>query len=131
MKPRLSSLDRSLATQLAVTEYERCTALLRSLDERAWAAPTECSGWDVRAMAAHMLGMVEMAASMRDGMRQQRAASKGGGFHIDRLTALRVAQRASWSGIRIAERYAERWPRRLAPDGGCLDSCAAARLRAP
>lgn len=108
MNPRLSSLDRSVASQLATTEYERCTTLLRSLDNPAWTAPTDCAGWDVRAMAAHMLGMVEMAASMRDGIRQQRAASKGGGFDIDRLTALQVAERAPWSGNRIADRYAER-----------------------
>ena len=111
MKPRLSSLDRSVSTQLAATEYDRCATLLCSLDDPAWAEPTDCAGWDVRAMAAHMLGMVEMAASMRDGMRQQRAASKDGGFHIDRLTALQVAERASWSGTRVADRYAERWPK--------------------
>lgn len=69
MKPRTSALDRRTAMRLAATEYQRCEELLRSLDSRGWAAPTACPAWDVRQMAAHMLGMVEMAASIREGSR--------------------------------------------------------------
>ena len=111
MKPRISALERSVATPLAATEYERCANVLLSLDDRSWAAPTECAKWDVRQMAAHMLGMVEMAASVREGMRQQRAATQGGAADIDRLTGLQVAERADWSGHRIAARFTERWPK--------------------
>jgi uncharacterized protein (TIGR03083 family) len=64
--------------RLAATEYQRCAELLRSLDSRGWAAPTACPAWDVRQMAAHMLGMVEMAASIREGSRQRRAATVDG-----------------------------------------------------
>jgi uncharacterized protein (TIGR03083 family) len=105
-----SAIDRDRAMQLAATEYQRCAELLTSLDEADWAAPTECPGWDVRQMAAHMLGMVEMAASMREGMRQNKAAIVDGKFEIDELTALQVRERADWSGARIAHQYAERWP---------------------
>ena len=77
MKPRTPALDRRTAMRLAATEYQRCAELLRSLDTQAWAAPTACPAWDVRQMAAHMLGMVEMAASIREGGRQRRAAAVG------------------------------------------------------
>ena len=105
-----AALDRATAMQLAATEYRRCADLLASLDDREWSTPTECPGWDVRQMAAHMLGMVEMAASMREGMRQSKAATVDGAFDIDVLTALQVRERADWCGARIADEYAQRSP---------------------
>jgi uncharacterized protein (TIGR03083 family) len=110
MTPLKAELDRSVAIQLAATEYERCATLLCTLTERDWATPTECPGWDVRQMAAHMLGMVEMAASMREGLRQNKAATIDGMFDLDELTDLQVRERADWTGARIADRYAARWP---------------------
>ena len=108
MKPRTSTLSRKTAMRLAATEYGRCAALLKSLDTHAWTAPTSCPLWDVRQMAAHMLGMVEMAASVREGSRQRRAATVNGAIDIDRLTALQVSERADWSGPAISTRFAER-----------------------
>ena len=87
MKPRTSALDRRTAMRLAATEYGRCGVLMQSLDRDSWSEPTICPQWDVRQMAAHMLGMVEMAASIREGGRQRRAATVGGDLDIDRLTA--------------------------------------------
>ena len=111
MKPRTSALDRRTAMRLAATEYQRCAEVLRSLDSRGWAAPTACPAWDVRQMAAHMLGMVEMAASIREGSRQRRAATVNGNIDIDRLTALQVSERSSWSGPAISDRFAARAPK--------------------
>ena len=76
MNPRESALSRPLALRLAATEYDRCTELFRSLPPGQWTAPTDCPAWDVRQMAAHMLGMVEMAASIRESLRQQRKAAR-------------------------------------------------------
>jgi hypothetical protein len=55
-----------------------------------------------------MLGMVEMAASMREGRRQQRAATVNGNLDVDRMTALQVSERSAWSGPAIAGRFAAR-----------------------
>jgi uncharacterized protein (TIGR03083 family) len=110
MTYRKSTLDRSRAMQLAATEFGRCADLLGSLRETDWPVRTECPEWDVRQMAAHMLGMVEMAASIREGRRQNKAAVVDGTFDIDALTRLQVRERADWSGTRIAARFAERWP---------------------
>lgn len=111
MKPRISALDRKTAMALAATEYRRCATLLATLDEHAWPTATVCPAWDVRQMAAHMLGMVEMAASVRDGGRQRRLATVGGELDIDRLTALQVNERSTWPGPKIAERFAARAPK--------------------
>jgi uncharacterized protein (TIGR03083 family) len=107
MKPRSSALPRSTALRLAATEYERCAALFRKLQPADWSAQTDCPAWDVRQMASHMLGMVEMAASVREGVRQQVKAARAGGG-IDALTALQVAERSTWSPEEITERFAQR-----------------------
>ena len=65
-EPRTAALPRDTAMRLAATEYQRLLDLLRALGPEDWTRPTECPGWDVRAMAAHTLGMVEMAASIRE-----------------------------------------------------------------
>lgn len=106
-KPRTSALDRDTAMHLAETEYQRVVVLLEGLSAQDWAKPTDCPAWDVRAMAAHMLGMAEMSASIRESMRQVKAAEKRGGVFIDALTALQVDERADMSAAGIAARYAE------------------------
>jgi uncharacterized protein (TIGR03083 family) len=114
MNPRKSALPRPLALRLAATEYDRCAELFRSLTPAQWAMPTDCPAWDVRQMAAHMLGMVEMAASIRENLRQQRKAAqaaKAGGAFLDALTQLQVDERADWTPERITGRYAARAPK--------------------
>ena len=86
MNPREPALPRPVAMRLAGAEYDRCAQVFRSLTPAQWAAPTDCPAWDVRQMAAHMLGMAEMAASIRENLRQQPKAAKavaaGGGLYI-------------------------------------------------
>lgn len=94
---RTSTLDRPTLMALAVTEYERFAATLRSLTPDDWKQPTECPGWDVRAMAGHCLGMAEMAASIREQRRQQKLALQRGGVYIDALTAVQVDKNADLS----------------------------------
>ena len=72
MNPRESALPRPVAMRLAATEYDRCAETFRSLRPAQWALATDCPAWNVRQMAAHMLGMAEMAASIRENVRQQR-----------------------------------------------------------
>lgn len=114
-RPLKSALDRKLAMRLAATEYQRFLDLLRSLDRDDWAKPTECPGWDVRATAAHTLGMVEMAASVREQGRQNKAATarheRDGGLFIDALTGLQVNERTDWTPQQIVDRLAARAPK--------------------
>lgn len=110
-KPRTPALDRDTAMRLAKTEYERFLALLQGLAPDDWAKPTECPGWDVRAMAAHLLGMAEMSASVRESLRQVKLAQSRDGVFIDELTALQIGERAQMTPAQIVSRYAEVTPR--------------------
>ena len=113
--PRKSMLDRDLAMALARTEYEKVVALLAGLTSEQWSAPTDCPGWDVRAMAGHMLGMAQMAASLREMLRQQRATAKrhkrDGGLSIDALTAVQVDKNAGLTTSELVEAMRDVGPR--------------------
>lgn len=112
--PQRSHFERDLAAALARTEYARVADLFDSLTPDQWRAPTECTGWDVRAMAGHMLGMVQMVSSIPELARQQlsstRIAKRDGGLSIDALTALQVEKNARLSTSELAAEV-----RRLAP----------------
>jgi uncharacterized protein (TIGR03083 family) len=103
-RPRLSTLDRSTLMRLAATEYERFANMLATLSEQDWNRPTDCPGWDVRTMASHVLGMAEMAASMRQGVSQAIRAKKRGGVFIDALTAVQVDARTNMSAQQVIDR---------------------------
>jgi uncharacterized protein (TIGR03083 family) len=110
-RPHTAALPRDVAMRLAATEYQRFGEMLRGLRPGDWAKPTECPGWDVRAMAAHALGMVEMAASIRENNRQRKLARRRGGVFIDELTALQVEERAGMTPAQIATHFAARAPK--------------------
>lgn len=115
---RASALDHETAMRLAATEYERFVELLRRLEPADWERPTNCPPWDVRAMAAHVLGMAEFVASMREMTRQTvkfvvRARSE----HVsplDAQTGLQVDEHADWSPERITEALAAIGPKAIA-----------------
>ena len=127
-RPRPPALDRDTAFRLAATEYERFLAVLRDLDPADWSRPTECPAWDVRAMAAHVLGMAEMVASVREMARQNRLAGKAGGG-IDALTGLQVREHADLDGAAIVAGLAATAPR--AVRGRRRLSRVAGRLKLP
>ena len=97
---------------LAATEFDRMAAQLEALAPADWARPTACGLWDVRAMAAHVLGMAEAQASFRQFAHDFRAASKrSGGKMIDEMTATQVRERAAMTPAAIASRLAAAAPR--------------------
>jgi len=108
--PRRPALDRSTAKRLMAREYERAVEQLRSLSDDEWRMDTCNTGWNVRALAAHMLGMVAMAASVPEQLRQMRGAKKRGGEFIDALTALQVEKYDGWTPAQIIPEF-----ERLAP----------------
>ncbi len=104
--PRRSALDRTTAMRLAATEYGRFLTQVQRLQPGQWTEPTDCAGWDVRALVAHVVGMTEMSASLLEQLRQMRAARRAGGEFIDALTALQVAKHAADSTGQLVARYA-------------------------
>jgi uncharacterized protein (TIGR03083 family) len=101
--------------RLAGTEYERVTRLFERLRAEQWLAPTECPGWDVRAMAGHMLGMAQMVASLPEMIRQQLVSGqrrkRHGGLALDALTALQVERNAGLSTTELVEAMRRTGPR--------------------
>jgi uncharacterized protein (TIGR03083 family) len=104
-------MQRRLAMQLAATEYGRLLDLLRDLSLEEWSRPTECSPWDVRAMAGHCVGMARMATGLRETLRQSRAAKRRGGVPLDALTALQVEEQAGFSAADLVDELASVGPR--------------------
>ena len=89
-----SRFERDSAMALAAEEYTRFADTLAGLTEEDWQAPTSCTGWTIRDMAGHTLGMAELAASLPEMARQliraSRAAKRSGKPQIDELTDLQV-----------------------------------------
>ena len=115
--PRSGRLDRATARRLAAGAYDRFLAQLRSLDAGDWQRPTDCPGWDVRAMAGHVLGMAEMVASLR-GLVGQNIATQRAGGGIDALTALQVRSTAELRPEELIARFAAVAPRAVRGRGG-------------
>ena len=107
--PRPARLDHDVARRLAAAEYERFAQLLESLTPEQWNAPSGCPPWDVRMLATHLLGMAEMAASLREQRRQTRLATRraasGGGLFIDALTGLQVEERMAMTPAEVIAAY--------------------------
>ena len=108
---RESALDRRVAMRLAADEYDRFVAHLRTLSPEDWRRPTACPDWDVHAMACHVLGMAEFSASIREQMRQLRAARQAGGLFIDALTSLQVAKHVARPPAEIVTALATTGPK--------------------
>ncbi len=104
-RTRRSAFGRETALRLATDEYDRYLDQLRALGADDWSRPTDCPGWDVRAMATHNLGMAEMVSSIREYVRQNAGAARRGGEFVDALTGLQVRERATMGPSEILDRY--------------------------
>ena len=90
-------IARPESVELARTETSRMVALLRDLRVPDWSRPTDCTDWNVRDVAGHVLGMTEtftslslMARTMIGAGRAQQA----GTTFIDTMTARQVRANA-------------------------------------
>jgi len=110
---QIPTITRRDVTSLAVTENARVADLVRSLGDDDLGQPTDCPAWDVRAMAAHVLGMMEAFAGLREWMHQMRAGGKaaGDGPFIDGMTAVQVRERADLSTDELIARIDDVGPR--------------------
>ncbi|MGI5131394.1 maleylpyruvate isomerase family mycothiol-dependent enzyme [Pseudonocardia sp. CA-107938] len=99
-------IERPEAARLGAAETARMVALLRDLDTADWSRPTDCSLWDVRAMAGHVLGMTESFSSVPRFARTMIGASrgKGDGPFIDAMTDLQVRGNAGLSTDELIRR---------------------------
>ncbi|MCU1354190.1 MAG: uncharacterized protein JWM05_3399 [Acidimicrobiales bacterium] len=109
----VSAIDRQEAAALAAAENQKVADLIASLADEDWAKPTDCTGWDVRALAAHVLGSMEGFARFGEWVHQMRAGSKaaGDGPFVDGMTAVQVRERADLDTRQLVDRLVDVAPR--------------------
>lgn len=109
------------AMRITAVENRRFSDLLRSFSVEDWIKPTECALWDVRSLAAHLVGSAAAQASPREFVRQVRKgkpliAEIGARYWWDGMNEVQVRERASQSPTDLIEEWETRSARAcLAP----------------
>jgi uncharacterized protein (TIGR03083 family) len=101
-----SRIKRPEARVLAEEEFRRFAELMGSLSEAEWALPTDCTEWDVRKMALHVLGSGDAQASVRQFVHQFRRGmplNKEIDSHhwVDGMNELQIRERSHLSNAEV------------------------------
>lgn len=99
----VSSIDRighDEAMKITAVENQKFSDLMQSLSPEQWSTQTACTLWDVRAMAAHLVGSAASQASPREFFRQKHGGKLiceelGSPFWWDGMNELQVRERTS------------------------------------
>jgi uncharacterized protein (TIGR03083 family) len=114
----IAPVEHDEAMVRARMEWERMLALVDTLEPEDWQRPTDCAGWDVRAVLGHLLGMLHLQADPEERARQIKtaaaAAARDHVLRIDALTGLQVAEHAALSADELRSALHEAVPRGLA-----------------
>jgi len=100
-------IQRPEARVLAEEEFRRFAALVNQLSAAEWSMPTDCTGWDVRAIALHVLGGADAQASVKEFLHQFRRSvplNKEIDSHhwVDGINELQIRERAQLSNEEVA-----------------------------
>jgi uncharacterized protein (TIGR03083 family) len=110
-------LEHDEAMALAEAELGRLLALVDDLDDAEWARPTDCTGWTVRDMLGHLLGMFALQADHEERARQIKTAAelarRSGQLRLDEMTALQVREHAHLGIEQLRAALHEAGPRGL------------------
>jgi uncharacterized protein (TIGR03083 family) len=91
-------LEHDEAMALAEVELGRVLALVDDLSADDWGRPTDCTGWTVRDMLGHLLGMFALQADPEERARQIKTAAelsrRSGELRLTEMTALQVREHA-------------------------------------
>jgi uncharacterized protein (TIGR03083 family) len=109
-------ITRPEARVLAEEEFRRFSALTGSLSDDEWARQTDCTAWDVRKMALHVLGSADAQASVREfvhQLRRGRPLNKEIDSHhwVDGLNELQIRERAHLTNDEIVTQLTEVGPK--------------------
>jgi uncharacterized protein (TIGR03083 family) len=108
-------ITRAEAPWHARTAYRRIVLLLEDLLETDWARPTDCAGWDVRAMVAHLAGATAFCVSIGEGSRQAFAGRhlvKGTDRPlIDGINEVQLRERAGRTPAELVEELRRKLPK--------------------
>jgi len=105
MKP--DRINRPEARRLADEEFRRFAEVTASLTSEDWAKPTDCTAWDVRKTALHVLGSADAQASVREFAHQLRKGiplNKQIDSHhwVDGMNELQIRERDRLSNTELA-----------------------------
>ena len=100
-------IGRAEARRLAEDEFRRFAELAAALTPQEWAMPTDCTAWDVRKIALHVLGSADAQASVGEFAHQLRRGlplNKQIDSHhwVDGLNELQVREREQLSNAELA-----------------------------
>ena len=99
-------IGRAEARRLAGDEFQRFAELAAALTPQEWAMPTDCTAWDVRKIALHVLGSSDAQASVGEFAHQLRRGlplNKQIDSHhwVDGLNELQVREREQLSNAEL------------------------------
>lgn len=106
------------AMSIAAVENDKFGAALRQLRPDDWPKPTDCARWDVRGLAAHVVGSAAGQASPREFVRQVRAgrpvvAEIGAQYWWDGMNEIQVREREGRSVEELITEWDENSQRAL------------------
>lgn len=104
---------RAEAPAHAIAEYAAVLATLRELPPSAWSAPTDCAGWTVREVVAHLNGASEEWARLPVFVRHYARAlvRRRDGALIDSVNAQQIADRRGRSNEQLVAELERLAPR--------------------
>jgi uncharacterized protein (TIGR03083 family) len=109
-------IRRPEARVLAEEEFRRFADLMASLSADEWTRPTECTAWDVRKLALHVLGSGDAQASFPQFLHQLRRGvplNKEIDSHhwVDGMNELQIRERSHLSNEEVVAQLAAVGPR--------------------
>jgi uncharacterized protein (TIGR03083 family) len=72
----IAPITPARVADVATAELDASLALLGGLEDRDWTAPTDCAGWSVHDMTAHLVGQYQGLASVGLYLRRHRQAHR-------------------------------------------------------
>lgn len=94
IRPTVKPIDHREGTALAAVAYARFADVVDTLAESDWDRPTDCEGWTVRHLVAHVTGAMRSAASLREMLSQQREIAgrvkRDGGNEVETMTQVQI-----------------------------------------
>ena len=129
-------LDHDEAMGLAEAEIGRVLALVDDLRADEWQRPTDCTGWTVRDMLGHLLGMMSSRPTPRSGAARSPpppiSHGQSGELRLTEMTALQVREHADLTTDELRRALHEAAPPRAgrAPRPARSGPRRAVRLRA-
>lgn len=109
-------IRRPEARVIAEEEFRRFADLLAALSPDEWTLPTDCTEWDVRKVALHMLGSGDAQASFPKFVHQLRRGmplNKEIDSHhwVDGMNELQIRERSHLSNAEVVEQLAAIGPK--------------------